>query len=315
MSARQDKYLKYLNVNTKFRPFVKGVQPSSTDFLVTLPIPIKNVLSMKLKTFNAPDNEYTFDVSEKNNSFEVFVNGNSTPTTVVVAPGKYNNPEPGSPSSSLLLDQVNSQLTPLGITMVFLPELKRYAFTGNNIRNVEINFDVAGKENNFIYNTFGWILGFQRSYYSNKAQYAYSYPNTKCIKTDSNVSGVVTVTGLASIGNSVYYLAEEPIQLPNTSAYYLLSINDFLNESNVYFYEACFPSNNIMDNIFARITTKYALDNNTYYDTDVIESYKREYAGPVTLSKLHIRLYDDNYNILEFNNTNYSFLLELEVKG
>ena len=55
---------KYINVNTKFRPYVKGVQPKNTDFLVTLPNPIRNVLSMKLKSFNAPNAEYTFSVDE-----------------------------------------------------------------------------------------------------------------------------------------------------------------------------------------------------------------------------------------------------------
>ena len=38
---------KYINVNTKFRPFVKEVQPNNTDFVITLHQPIKNVMSMK----------------------------------------------------------------------------------------------------------------------------------------------------------------------------------------------------------------------------------------------------------------------------
>ena len=89
-------------------------------------------------------------------------NGNSTIISVI--PGKYENPlvQVQHP----LLDQVNSQLTPFGISLTFIRELQRYAFTGSNISNVE-NFDV---NNNYIYNTFGWKLGFRHSYYSKDAK-------------------------------------------------------------------------------------------------------------------------------------------------
>ena len=78
-SPRPTTMKKYINVNTKFRPFVKGIQPKNTDFLISLPNPIRNVLSMKLKSFNSPNAEYTFTVDEKNNSFDVIV-GNDTIT-------------------------------------------------------------------------------------------------------------------------------------------------------------------------------------------------------------------------------------------
>ena len=46
---------KYININTKFRPFVKGNQAKNTDFIISLPNPIRNVLSMKLKSFSSHD--------------------------------------------------------------------------------------------------------------------------------------------------------------------------------------------------------------------------------------------------------------------
>ena len=77
---------KYINVNTKFRPFIKGTQEKNTDFIINLPNDIKNVLSMKLKSFNAPDVEYTFSVTETNNSFEIITNLSTI--TVSVVPGR-----------------------------------------------------------------------------------------------------------------------------------------------------------------------------------------------------------------------------------
>lgn len=292
---------KYINVNTKFRPFVKGLQPKNTDFMITLPVPIKNVLTMKLKSFNAPNSEYTFSVTEVNNSFQVISNG--TPTTISVIPGIYENPQ-GPIPTSLLLDQVNSQLLPFDVSLTFIKELQRYAFTGNNIENIELNFDV---NNNYIYNTFGWKLGFQHSYYSKDAKYAYAYPRNKCDKETPLVSGLV------SIGNSRYYLADTPITLPNTSQYYMLFVDDFLSNVEDAFYEGCFPSNNNAKNILAQIATKYSIDNNTFYVTDTDASFQRVYSGPVTLNKLHIRLFNDNEQIVDFNNNDYNFLLEIET--
>lgn len=324
---------KYVNVNTKFRPYVKGEQSKSTDFLVTLPNPIRNVLSMKLKTFNAPDSEYTFSINLTNNSFEVIDATAAPPTTqlITIPPGNYIGAD--------LTTVVNNALTAAGgaaanleltyVSSGALGGLDRYAFQAIvpvALTNYELNFDV--KPNNYIYNTFGWKLGFQKSYYSAiynttitrspppGATIAENVP--ACPKNIGNVGGISFITsgptppGPATLS---YYMADTPIpQTGNKSPYYLLSINDFLNQSDLTFHEACFPSNNIMDNIFARINSKYAQDNNTVYETDNTECYKRTFSGPVTLSKFHIKLYDDNNNILDLNNADYSFLLELEIK-
>lgn len=291
---------KYINVNTKFRPFIKGSQEKNTDFIIDLPNPIQNVLSMKLKSFNAPDAEYTFSVSETNNSFDVISNGITT--TINVLPGKYT-----KDTFSLLKQQIDVQLAAagLGITIEYIPELERFAFTGNTIANVELNFDV---NNNYIYNTFGWIMGFRSCYYSNDAKYVMSYPNTSCKQKIDLKGGITTIAG------QPYYLADSPIVLPNTSMYYMLYVDDYLNNMEDGFYEGCFPSNTNVKNILAQVTTKYAYTNNTFYETDTDASFERVYNGPVTLRKLHIKLYDDNNTIVDFNNRDYCFLLEIVTK-
>ena len=122
------------------------------------------------------------------------------------------------------------------------------------------------------------------------------------------------VGGLTTIGSNTYYLADQPVFLPNTSSYYLLNIDDYLSNVENAFYEGCFPSNNSMKNVLGKIATKNATVNQTFYETDTDESFQRVYTGPVTLSKLNIQLYDDNDRIVDFNNANYTFLLELVCK-
>ena len=290
---------KYINVNTKFRPFVKGVQEKNTDFIIDLPSPIRNVLSLKLKSFNAPDTEYTFFVSESNNTFEVVSgNGTTTRTTVSVLPGKYT-----METLDKLLQSVNDQINFLGIELEYDDVLQKFRFKGRNIDGVELNFDV---QNSYIYETFGWMLGFKKSYYSKKIQT--NYPDKSCPKNMGNMGGITLINGVQ------YYLADSPVMLPNTSLYYMLYVDDFLNNMEDAFYEGCFPSNNNIKNVLAKVTTKYAYSNNTFYETDTDASFERVYSGPVTLNKLHIKLLDDNNKIVDFNNSDYTFLLEIIAK-
>ena len=296
---------KYININTKFRPYLKGNQSKNTDFIITLPNSIRNVESMRLKSFNAPDAEYTFSVDETNNSFEI-INQADEKFMITITPGKYS----GDDGVTSLINEVNSQLAIHGLEMEYIRHLNRYIFTGGNIRNYEINFDV---QNNYIYNTFGWTMGFQHSYYSRKDEYAYTFPKNECNKNTGLVNGraVVPLPGLNEIEG---YLADSPTVLPNTSLYYMLYVDDFLNNVEDGFYEGCFPSNNNMKNVLAKIATKYALDNNTYYLSDTDSCFQRVYSGPVTLNKLAIKLFNDNNQIVDFNNKDYTFLLELVVR-
>ena len=250
---------KYINVNTKFRPYVKGEQAKSTDFLVSLPNPISNVLSMKLKTFNAPDSEYTIDINLSNNSFEVIdTTTGYTSQLITITPGNYNTEQ--------MLNTVNAALSASAghaakLKLVYISSdegraLNRFAFLPidelvNPLTNFELNFDV--KPNNYIYNTFGWKLGFQKSYYSSKQPIIDLTPAPinplipppsiennvpECPKNVGNIGGRTFLTLNQIIGGVVvnttldYYLADTPITMPNTSSYYLLALNDFLNQSD-----------------------------------------------------------------------------------
>ena len=167
----------------------------------------------------------------------------------------------------------------------------------------------ADVKDKFIYNTFGWIMGFHKCYYSSDQKFRQTYPNKDCKKTNKGLNG-----GLTDLGTRTYYLADAPILLPNTSLYYMLYVDDFLSNVEDGFYEGCFPSNNNAKNILAKVATKYGYTNNTFYETDTDASFERVYSGPVTLSKLHIKLFNDNNTIVDFNNSDYTFLLEILTK-
>lgn len=263
---------RYLNINTKFRPFIKNGQQPSNDFFITLPNTVKNVVAMKLMDINIPDLEYTFSVNQNNNSFHI-VNTDDNNTTLITVPNRsYDSPND-------LTDEVNALITDYDITLEYDDELKKFYFETNS--NFELNFDT---NNNYIFNTFGWILGFQKSIY-----------------------------GLNDLDENNRYYAENPVIMPNTSPYYLLYINDFTN--NVYdtFTEGCFPSNNTISNILTKVNTRFSEENNTLFISGTENECYRQYSSPVNLDKLHIKILDENHNLVHLNNCNWNFLLKLEV--
>lgn len=328
---------KYLHVNTKFRPHVKGQQPKATDFLLDLPYTISNVVSMKLKSMIIPNTEYAFGLDETNNCFRVITAGNAPDGKLIcIPPGNYTIDSLVTMVNHIihnigLLDTIklsyNIDADPSGVT-----SLKQFHFVNGKNPTIgpffDLDFNVCPDQP--IQNTFGWVLGFHKPYYSHKKDPVIHINN---IDDNGDKCNAVCLENLNKglVGSRIQYnvsgfphrtrgfFAEEPkttfesvVELP-TSSYYLLSINDYVNNGDVTFIDACLPSNVINDpNIIAKIPSKYA-DSfyNVYNDLD--EEVKRVYSGPVDLKKMQIRLYNDNNRIVNLNNADYSFLLELEV--
>lgn len=123
----------------------------------------------------------------------------------------------------------------------------------------------------------GWLLGFRQSCYVNN-------------------KGSLTSEGLIDlIGDRYVYLSVEDYQ-------YNTNINNIV----------CLDKSYVDKSILAKVPTndeKYAL---IIYDTDPL-SKKRIYNGPVTLKKLHITLLDKNCKVIDLQQMDFSFTLELEL--
>lgn len=124
--------------------------------------------------------------------------------------------------------------------------------------------------------TLGWILGFRLNEYT---------------------------------GNDVY--AGEGLYDGGGIRYLLMRIDDFNKNTNDYFVSN-YTHSILKDNILARIQLRvpaYSINYNTASD---LISRKREYFGPVTIERLHIQLLNEYGQVIDLNNMDYSFALELE---
>jgi len=125
-----------------------------------------------------------------------------------------------------------------------------------------------------LYNKLGWILGFRNGKYTGKTSYI--------------SEGLIDLSGYK---------------------YLYLVIDDYNNSVSNNFYGALTDSI-ISPNILARIS----LLSPPYVENNLsIITRPREYYGPVDLKNLNIRLLDEEGNIVNLTNMDYSFSLLLET--
>ena len=107
------------------------------------------------------------------------------------------------------------------------------------------------------------------------------------------------------------YVADTVIE-PNTIRYLYLVIDDFNNNVSNNFvgtYNRSIHSSNIL----ARISIKGSFFSLLMNDEYSSISLPRKYFGPVDIQRLHIQLTDDNGRIIDLNNADFSFCLNLRV--
>jgi len=95
--------------------------------------------------------------------------------------------------------------------------------------------------------------------------------------------------------------------------YLYLEVDDFNNNcqtNTIYAYNE--PASYISNNILARISLNNVAFTIIQDNASDTINKKREYYGPIRLEKLRIRLLNKYGKVIDLNNNNYSFVLELK---
>ena len=143
-------------------------------------------------------------------------------------------------------------------------------------------------------------MGFRKPYYK------ITFEN-KVINNIKNSSTAVIYNG---------YLQSESSYGSSLQNYIFLDINDFnQNEITDAFVSSVNNQKNeyIGNNILARISVSSSFYS-TLFDNASDKIFKqRDYLGPVRLNKLHIRLLNKFGDIVDLNENDFSFALELSI--
>ena len=315
-NLKRKSILQTIVLNTLFREDYFGT--TSTDFSIVLPYYFKNVLSLRLSSLQLPNVIYCISKSNGNNTFYIEEETTGISGTITFPDGNYIDI---NDFCTLLQTEINTQLgiSPdrfivtcdpnsgkitisnnthnfilifnTRIETVYLKcKTKIFPKTKENIKNCS-NFGEkyrtfipteGQREQNCvnleeIYKKFGWIIGFRDDVYSGSNSY--------------------TTQG---VYNGAY---------PN---YIYFVLNDFNNSQaqNVF---GMYSKSIIGDNILGMIPiTSQSFYVNFTNGNDFIER-KREYFGPVRIQRLKIQLLNQYGDVINLNNMDYSFSLELEI--
>jgi hypothetical protein len=292
---------KTLVIDSRFRDNYNSTL--STNYNITIPANFNNVISMTMTSIIIPSTYYIISDKLCNNFFTLTVSAEgATPqieTAVIIIPNgnydqftlinaintelqKYSTSSPiynieFSVNGSNGLNNYSKQLVGTMQTMVG-PNTS--GTPGITITSIDLNFQ------NNIDNTvdttslqlkLGWILGFRNSYYT----------------------------------NDLNYISEASIDVFGPRYVYLV-LDDYNNSVNKNIY-ALLNSSIAVNNILSIIPISFVQVFTLYID-NLLSSSKcipREYLGPVNLKNFNIQLVDEYSRVIDLNNMDWSFTLEI----
>ena len=292
---------KSLNIDTRFRDNLYSTH--SSDFTLQMPTKFNKVVSMSLSSLELPVTFYSISSYYGNNFMNMSVaytdvsGGILISDKVVVVPdGNYNAQD--------LLDRINRILSPIDTNGALTTPDDIFSYvqltlditaTGSGtgkvtiqptglragrITNIVMDYtrDINGIIDNVEPSTrLGWNLGFLRRKYDGQTAYT----------------------------------ADAVID-PASLRYIYLAVDDFCNSSHNHFINV-FNDSIMNPNILARISVKGAYFSLLMQNDFNIVTEPRTYFGPVDIQRLRIRLFDDRGRLLNMNNANYSFCLDLKM--
>jgi hypothetical protein len=278
---------KSLNIDTRFRSNYASTQ--STNFNFNLPVVFNNVVSMQLSAIELPYTFYNITEAYKNNRFLMTAYNTKTNEQIknkfiVIPDGNYTGDGIITAINNLISlekDEFTGLTFSTNISSDGGNGSGQVIVTNDTTYKIEINFivDVNGlvdRQTNLAMR-FGWMLGFRQPTYEIDA-------NNHILS-----EGVIDMTGIK---------------------YIYLSVNDFQNNvSNTYY--SAFTQSLMGNNILARIslqTTAFTIMMENNYN---IITIPREYFGPVQIQNLHIQLLDEYGRIMQLNNMDFSFCINM----
>ena len=299
---------KIIHLNSKFRENYYTTKAS--DFLYKFPMPIKNALSLRVRSIDIPNSWYNFSKYIGNTHFKIKVH-----ERFLKDKSHRLNPRPE-------VNKVMEEPIPMRIFKIEIPEgnwspYELSAYLNNNyfyqqktskkndlcylkfsITETALNarFDVLKETpNDFVYDIYfadddytiplifsaGWTLGFRMAEYK-------------------NLSGSLDSEALYNAdGHRLLFIGVEDFNVFRNENDFILTTDAFIDKG-----------------ILGKIYMNDGKFNVTVCDDDGDANLKKRfYNGPVNISKVHIKLLDENGNVIDLNNMDFSLALEFDIQS
>ncbi len=269
-----------LNLNSCFRN--NYYQSNPCDFFYSLPVEIKNVISMRLVSIEIPNSWYLFSSQKNNNIFqmEVQVEEDKKVFDIYIPDGNYDSEtlQHYLNDTYFYRSSIDNYLKYIKFSIDEFSLKTRFEVIENEYKHFKFSIKFVDGLNQNIMNTCGWILGFRLANYL-------------------DVKNRLVSEGLFDAGGDRYIY---------------ICINDFQYNNNIS-NSVCFDQSILKEDVIAKIPMingKLSLIIND--DTNPLSKI-RKYNGPVTLSRLQIKILDKFGDVIDLNNMDFSLTIELQI--
>ena len=291
-------------ISSKFRENSKYT--TTTDFTIDINNVYNNVVSMKLASVELMNSYYPFSKYLNTDSFSVRTyhlqtstgyETNITEKEIVIREGIYN--------TTTLTEEINTRLAADAATLMVITQYdfmkgKLYFYLDATASPVpapgyewafDLNFAVVDDIGRPLYYNMGWLMGYRKTQY----KFAEDYNPT--------------LTNVLEIG----FNPEATAEVAGTK-FYMLEVDDFnKNNPEVFKYNLDSKTSFNINNVLAKIPNTSEPFAIIFEDSSDKVFKTRQYFGPVRISKLRIRLLDDNGRIIDLNSSEIIISLEIET--
>jgi hypothetical protein len=269
--------IKYFNIDTRFQEEYNILKTASFQYL--LPQRITDVKSIAVRCVEIPLSFYPFSQNRGNTFFQV------DNTSIVISNLNCD------ASASTLINSINTILTSkISNFTISLNTNNTVTITNSAMamtsHRVNFNVDASGNFNRYPFkSTLGWCLGFRQPSYT------------------IGIGKSITSEGIVDVNNIRY----------------LFLVVDEFRQSNPNSFVSPLSNSLLSKNVLARISLNpsvYSFGSiitaNTF--NGLLLSDQRMYSGNVDLQKLNIQLVDEWGNVVDLNQLDFSFCLEIEYE-
>lgn len=318
---------------------------SATDFTFDLSHPITNVLKLKLYSYEIPHSWYVFDPQYGTTHLAIDISG-STAQCLDISAGNYD------PSGLIIaINNAITSILPLhNISVTYNTINNKVTFTdlfGDPFTLVFYDASgicppsICGVQGPKLNHNLGWLLGFRKTSYSGSSSYEgeslidtygfrYIFVELKDFNNNRLNQGIVSITDnrhtftYSAAKRCRLPLTEEPLNStscgkspPSWRGPPLTSTETYVRAQLLNAQERGYPDqylSPVNSDILARIPVRKFNHYDILFDnwTSTLEDTSREYFGPVTLKRMHVRLLNDKGYVIDLNGMDFSFSLIAE---
>jgi len=304
--------------NTAARNDYFTTAPSNSSY--DLPIKWKNVISISLSSANIPNVMYAFNEDAQTNKIYIEEDVTGLSGIVVLPEGNYTIYAVNTSTS--ILTPLTEASFPDALTKAINEQILGITDSDNYRFSVEISLSshkttISNTTYSFTMNTLRKTEVVCSSYSSSYSQEYEDYSNVD--KTKIPIAKYFQTMGFLMGYRKIYYTGSmsytsESIFSNTYSDYLYFAMDDFTGSQTISNTIGVLGQSGVIDNnILGLIPINSTLFKTTFDNNSNFIYKKREYFGPVDISRINIKLLNQKGNLVNLQDTDFSFSLQVKT--